>query len=74
MEKILIGKAVNAVGLKGELKIWNYSDSPEIYEITPEVYLGDTLHMVENVRTQKNMVILKLSGIDDRNAAEAAKV
>lgn len=73
MEKILIGKAVNAVGLKGELKIWNYSDSPEIYEITPEVYLGDTLHMVENVRTQKNMVILKLSGIDDRNAAEAAK-
>ena len=28
---------------------------------------------VQNVRMQKNMVILKLSGIDDRNAAEAAK-
>ena len=73
MEKILIGKVVNAVGLKGELKVWNYSDSPEIYEITPQLFLGKELRNVENVRTQKNMVILKLEGIDDRNAAEAAR-
>ena len=73
MEKIKIGKIVNAVGLKGEVKVYNYSDSEEVYERTPEIYAGDRLLRVQNVRMQKNMVILKLSGIDDRNAAEAAK-
>lgn len=73
MEKIKIGKIVNAVGLKGEVKVYNYSDSEEVYERTPEIYAGDKLLQVQNVRMQKNMVILKLSGIDDRNAAEAAK-
>ena len=73
MEKNNIGKIVNAVGLKGEVKVYNYSDSEEVYERTPEIYAGDRLLKVQNVRMQKNMVILKLSGIDDRNAAEAAK-
>ena len=73
MEKIKIGKIVNAVGLKGEVKVYNYSDSEEVYERTPKIYTGDRLLKVQNVRMQKNMVILKLSGIDDRNAAEAAK-
>ena len=73
MEKIKIGKIVNAVGLKGEVKVYNYSDSEEVYERTPEIYAEDKLLQVQNVRMQKNMVILKLSGIDDRNAAEAAK-
>ena len=65
MEKIKIGKIVNAVGLKGEVKVYNYSDSEEVYERTPEIYAGDRLLKVQNVRMQKN--------IDDRNAAEAAK-
>ncbi len=73
MEKIKIGKIVNAVGLKGEVKVYNYSDSSEIYEITQEVFVEKEIMEIENVRLQKNMVILKLSGIDDRNAAEAAK-
>lgn len=73
MEKIKVGKIVNAVGLKGEVKVYNYSDSSEIYEITPEMYVGNELLEIENVRLQKNMVILKLEGINDRNAAEAAK-
>ena len=73
MEKIKVGKIVNAIGLKGEVKVYNYSDSSEIYEITPEMYVGDKLMEIENVRLQKNMVVLKIAGIDDRNAAEAAK-
>lgn len=73
MEKIKVGKIVNAVGLKGEVKVYNYSDSSEIYETTPQMYAGDELLTIENVRVQKNMVILKLQGIDDRSAAEAAR-
>lgn len=72
-EKILIGKIVNAVGLKGEVKVYNYSDSPAVYEETPEIYVDDVLMQVRSVRMQKNMVVLGLVGIDDRNAAEKAK-
>ena len=72
-EKILIGKIVNAVGPKGEVKVYNYSDSPAIYEETPEIYVDDVLMQVRSVRMQKNMVVLGLVGIDDRNAAEKAK-
>lgn len=70
MEKIIIGKIVNVVGLKGEVKVFNYSDGSEIYEITPEIYVGEELKQIENVRLQKNMIILKLGGVNDRNAAE----
>jgi 16S rRNA processing protein RimM len=73
MEKIKIGKIVNAVGLKGEVKVYNYSDSIDIYETTEAMYVEDRLTAIENVRPQKNMVILKLAGTDDRNAAEALK-
>ena len=70
MEKILIGKITSAVGLKGEVKVYNYSDGIEIYEDTPKVYIGDTLMDVTGVRTQKNMVVLRLAQITDRTAAE----
>ena len=71
MEKIKIGKIVNTVGLKGEVKVYNYSDSIEIYETIESIYVEDRLTVIENVRAQKNMVILKLEGADDRNDAEA---
>ena len=73
MEKIMIGKIVNVVGLKGEVKVYNYSDSDEIYRTTEAVYVGDDLVGIENVRLQKNMVILKLAGISDRDGAEAVR-
>lgn len=73
MEKINIGKIVNVVGLKGEVKVYNYSDSIDAYVDTPEIYLEDKLVKVEKVRLQKNMVVLKLEGINDRDAAEKAR-
>ena len=73
MEKILIGKIVSAVGLKGEVKVYNYSDRPDIYEDTESIYVDDVLMRVKSVRTQKNMIILGLEGIEDRDAAEKAR-
>ncbi|NLD19811.1 MAG: 16S rRNA processing protein RimM [Clostridiales bacterium] len=73
MEKILIGKIVNAVGLKGEVKVYNYSDSIAAYENTETLYVDDTAHRVEGARRQKGTVVLKLEGIDDRNDAEKVR-
>lgn len=77
MEKIKIGTVVNAVALRGEVKVYHFSDYKERFEELDEVILerkgkGKT-YEIEKVRYQKDMVILKLKGVDDRNAAEALK-
>lgn len=73
MEKIKIGRIVNAVALRGEVKVYNYSGYRERYEELERIIADDKEYEIEKVRYQQQMVILKLSGIDDRNAAEAMK-
>lgn len=73
MEKILIGKIVNVVGLKGELKVYCYTDKKEQFEELEQIWLDDTAYIIQNVRYQGNVVILRLEGVSDRNAAEALR-
>ena len=77
MEKIKIGTVVHAVALRGEVKVYHFSDYKERFEELEEVIVerkgkGKT-YKIEKVRYQKDMAILKLKGVDDRNAAEALK-
>nr|WP_315024068.1 ribosome maturation factor RimM [uncultured Aminipila sp.] len=73
MEKIKIGQIVNAVALRGEVKVYNYSDYKERYEELDYIYVEDKKTNIEKVRYMNEMVILKLDGANDRNAAEALK-
>ena len=74
MEKIKVGKIVNAVALRGEVKIYSYYDCKERFEELSRLLIdGDMELEIENVRYQKNMVIVKFKSIDDRNKAEALK-
>ncbi|MDD3168024.1 MAG: ribosome maturation factor RimM [Eubacteriales bacterium] len=73
MDKIKVGQAVNVVGLKGELKVYHYSDYKERFEELTKIYLENTQYKITGVRYLKDMVILKLQGIDDRTEAEKHK-
>lgn len=73
MEKIKIGQVVNVAGLKGELKVYHYSDYKERFEVLTEIYLENIRYQISGVRYMKEMVILKLSGINDRTEAEKHK-
>ena len=73
MEKIKIGKIVNAVALRGEVKVYNYAGYKERYEELTRIIVDDRAYEIEKVRYQQQMVILKLSGVNDRNSAEALK-
>ena len=77
MEKIIIGKIVNVVGLKGEVKVYNYSEEPDRFETLERIYLGDDKksveYKIENVRYKDHMVILRLLNIDNRDKAESLK-
>ncbi|MFC2662791.1 MAG: ribosome maturation factor RimM, partial [Eubacterium sp.] len=70
MEKILIGKITSAVGLKGEMKVYSYASSPQRFQSLERVWIDKDEYPLERSRTQKNMAVLKVSGIDDRDAAE----
>ena len=76
MERIKIGKIVNAVALRGEVKIYNYSDLERFEELDTVILANrkqSKEYKIENVRYQKNMVIVKFKGVNDRNQAEALK-
>lgn len=73
MEKIKIGRIVNAVALRGEVKVYNYAGYRERYEELNRIIVENTEYEIEKVRYQQQMVILKLSGVNDRNGAESLK-
>ena len=76
MKEIEIGKIVTAVGIKGEVKFYSFSDDPMKLAEIEYIYVGKnkTRYDVEKVRSPKgNTVALKLIGIDTRNDAELLK-
>lgn len=74
MEKIKIAKIVNAVGLKGEVKAYHYSDYKERFEELKELILvkdeAEIKTSIEKVRYSGELVILTLDCSKDRNMAE----
>jgi len=68
---IKIGEVVNVVGLRGELKIYPYSENKERFETLKTVYFDKTQVEIQQVRYKDNLVILKIQGVEDRTSAEA---
>ncbi len=58
------GKIVNTHGIRGELKVEPWSDSPEFLLDLERVYIDKVEYKVENSRVHQNFVLMKLEGID----------
>lgn len=76
---ILIGRVFRAHGIRGELKVIPETDEPERFSGLDQVYLGNSAgeaepFEIDGARYQPKKhgisVVLKLSGIDTREAAE----
>ena len=69
-----IGQIVNTHGLKGEVKVMPWCDSPEFLCAFKKLYLknGDTVD-VTNARVQKKMVILKIKGVNSIEQADVMR-
>jgi len=71
-----IGKVVALFGLRGELKVHLLTDIPNRFAQLDVVQLGPdhTRYLIKSVRPYKgDMVLLRLEGVDDANAAEALR-
>ena len=71
-----IGKVVALFGVRGELKVRLLTDIPNRFAELESVHVGldHTLQRIQGIRPYKSeMIVLKLEGIDDANAAEALR-
>lgn len=66
-----IGKIVSIFGLKGEVKVQPWCDSPEFLCEFDELYYKSTTPVkIERSRVQKNIVIMKIEGVDTVEEAQ----
>ena len=76
-EYLEVGKIVNTSGLKGLLKVSPLTDDITRFEDLETVYIQKSKDLLEfkiqEVKYNKNMVLLKLAGIDDIEEAEKYK-
>lgn len=71
MKKYLeIGKVTGTRGLKGELRVEPWCDSPDILAGLKKIYINDRALNILSARVQKSMVIMTLEGINDIDEAE----
>ena len=72
-----IGKIVNTHGLRGEVKIVPWTNTPDVFEDIEYVYVKNAREeqklKIKNVKYQKNNIIVKFVGLDDISQAELLK-
>ena len=72
-----VGQIVNTFGVKGFVKVNPFTDDAERFEELKTVYIckkdGMQKGEIQEVKYHKNMVLLKIKGIDDMNEAEKVK-
>lgn len=77
MDYLEAGKIVNTHGLRGEVKVVPWTDAPETFENIEYVYIkkktGDMRLDIENLKYQKNNIILKFVQISSIEEAELLK-
>lgn len=72
-----IGQIVNTYGIKGFLKVVPYTDDITRFEKLNNIYIQTKKSLetvtIEEVKYAKNLVLLKIKGIDNINDAEIYK-
>ena len=64
VDLIEFGKIVNTHGLKGEVKVYSYTDNANNILKLKKVYVAGIKYDVQSMKPFKNMFIMKLKGIE----------
>ncbi len=71
MGRLVIGEVLKPQGIRGELKVKTYTDTPEIVKEFGSVYIDGTPYKILSFRVGVDgAAYMGLRGIPDRNAAE----
>ena len=67
------GRIINTHGIRGEVKIDPWCDSPDLFEQLEQLYIDGRPLPLEQCRPHKGFVLCKLAGVDSPEAAMALK-
>jgi 16S rRNA processing protein RimM len=70
---VSIGRVSSAHGVRGEIKVQPLTDFPERFDAGESFWLDGQQYVIKTSRWQKNVVVIKVDGIDDRDAVEALR-
>ena len=71
MERLVIGEVLKPQGIRGELKVKTYTDSPQDVKAFGTVYIDEKPYKILSFRVGADgAAYMGLRGIPDRNAAE----
>ena len=73
LQFIEAGEIVTTHGVRGEMKVLPWVDSPDVLCEFDRVRISGTDYKVESCRIQKSCNLLKLAGIDTMEAAQAMR-
>ena len=68
--ELVIGKIVKPQGIRGEVKVYPYTDDAEVFGQLSRVFIGGEEYKILHARFGDGMAYLSLRGVPDRNAAE----
>lgn len=71
MNLINVGKIVNTFGIKGELKIVNKFERPDlIFKVNNQIFINNNNYIISNVRFHKNNYLVEVNNLKDINLVE----
>jgi 16S rRNA processing protein RimM len=73
---LIIGRITKPHGVRGEVRVEIHTELPERFHWLERVFIGDDTprpYEVAGVRFHKQMALLQLVGVNDRNGAEALR-
>ena len=73
MDRVKLGQVTAPVGIKGEIRVYPYLEQTRFSDIKRMCIESLPPANVEKLRFDKNLLVIKLSGIDDRNTAETLR-
>ena len=73
LQFIEAGEIVTTHGVRGEVKVLPWLDSPEDLVDFDRVRIGDKDYEIESCRVQKSCNLVKLAGVDTMEAAQAMR-
>ena len=75
MEKVRIGQITAPVGIRGEVRVFPYTDRNTRFSDIQKIFVGegDTEYTIQRYRPDKDLIVLKLKEVSDRNTAETLR-
>jgi 16S rRNA processing protein RimM len=67
---IVVGKALKPIGLKGELKVYPYTENPDIFKDFPFLFFEEERYEVAKTRIHQNLVVVSLKNVQTFEGAK----